>query len=428
LIPPAWETTTMSAKTTKNDTQPKKPGAKGETQTEKQASEATSKTGDSTGKATAARISPYRLRMVELATQLVSAQISASASYQIALDLAREQCELIKDLSKLFLSGEEPKEEEFFGRMTRYSGISLRRPRELKPLSFGEFDELFESAMYRAQWMLKSPKRDNRVVYAEQLFEEDEVLTENQIYDRFHAYGWPALKSRKMVTALMADVDSLYSSHFEYLNTQHASAEFSQRNEKWTRQYEEDLKILLPAQELCRKVSRNRFDSHGRRFRAAASAIDYLIDLRTEGGYENILLPIDSDRDKKLIIHMFNDSEPRPREQIDAEKSSSGKKKSPTRYYRPWGIFRFLRLHGETYPSFDGHALNLKLKTERRKLNSDMVPKIRRVNSEEYRFGPLSDFVDRSYPPEPVDDSIQYEMQQDAGAWVPSPVVQSKVE
>lgn len=371
-------------------------------------------------------LSPDRLKIVELATQMVVAQITASASYQIALGLARVQCDMIKDLSKPHLSEDVTDREDTFRRIAGYSMISIRKPRELKPLGFSEFDELFESAMYRAQRMLRAPKEDKRVVHAEQLFEHMEVLTESMIVDRFLTYKWPTLTSRKSGTKMMANVDSLFSSHFKFLNTPGSHAEISHRIEQCNKQYQEEIEILVPALELCRKNSGNRFDSHQKRFLVAAHSIENLITARRDEGYENVLPPISSDRHRKLILRMFNDSEPRPREQHDVEGSPSETKKSPPRIYWPWGVFRYLRLHGNTYPSFDGKALNLKLKTERSQLNPEEIPNIARVESEEYDFGPLGASVDDSDPlleEGGAEDEMYYSVH---GS--PNPLIQSEVE
>jgi len=387
----------MSTKKTKNNAQPVKRGKKETTQTERQSSAPAAKGG----KARKAKkndkdaISPIRLKMVELATQLVCAQIAASASYQVTLGLAQGQRGMIKELIDLF-DNKEIEKKDIFDKICGHSMIPISEPPVLRPLSNVEHNQLFESAMFRAQWMLRSPERDYQVVYAEQMFGPDETLPEYQIGVRFGEYGWPNLTGRDSVIALMTNVDSLFRSHYESMNTALSSEKILRKGGERQKQID----TLLSALDFCREVSKNRFDRQRSSFRQAADSIENLITTLNHEGIYSIAPYFGSNYHRGLIVHMYNDSEPKPRKTNDAEESSSDNPKSPPRIYRPWGIFRYLRLYGETYESFDGKALNVKLRTVRCHLKPDKVLNHRRVKPEEYNFGPISDFVEKTYLPD----------------------------
>jgi len=374
----------MSTKKTKNNAQPVKKGKKETTKTEKQSSAPASDEKDSKSQDDTDQSRTLRWKMVELATQLVCAQIAASASYQAALGQAQEQRDLIKDLAKIYVGKDPGRLEPNFivggGPLRR-----IRKPRELKPLSEAELDPLFEAAMNRVQWMLKSPAQDDRAVFAEQLFYPDERLSQGAIVERFGEYKWPRLVSPDSVEKLMGAVDSWFSSHFNFLKFRSPEL-FSSEDEQCRKEFD----ILVQARRLCRENSKEPFDQHKEYFREAADSIDNLMAVREDEGRLNLACLIHAKILCAHITEFFCGSEPRPREKVTG--------KSPARHYKPWGLFRYLRWYGHICESLGGQGLNQKLSTERRSLNPEMYPNLRSVYPEEYRFGPLSEAIEKSFP------------------------------
>lgn len=120
---------------------------------------------------------PDRLRVVELAAQLVVAQISSW-----------------------------PAAEE--------NGVPRRLDAE-------QYDQMFAGAMGRARSLLRPPSEDHTVIHAEQLFNPGEVLTAENIAARFKEAGWPGLTVTNSVAVFLGKITAWMD---EYLTMQQEAA------------------------------------------------------------------------------------------------------------------------------------------------------------------------------------------------------------
>jgi len=336
---------------------------------------------------------PFRSKVAELATQLVAAQIGASASYQAAVDVVKEQRELVAECFEMLSQLMKPAPESELrlnadstilaqvSKRLRYSRGQVRKPRELLPLSKPELDLLFGSAMYRAQKMLGSPEQDQRTVWAEQLFEPDESLPEDRIFRRFHQYQWPDLASRPSVVALMTSVDNWFSAHYRCLDR--VESDESQDHE--ANQMRDEDRILEQALQISEGRARDDNSRNRRDYTAIADAIKALLNAGNERILSQLSGAIGRNQARNLIFMLFNQSHPKPREKVDPVP----KVRKLIRIYRPWGVFRYLRLHAGKAGDEEGAAINSKIQRPFSKLNPDLFVNVLPVCPPEFQFGPI---------------------------------------
>jgi len=381
-------------------------------------------------------LSSRRMKLVELATQLAAAQIAASASYQAAVDVATEQRDMLGEFFELLVkrapselsvrteAAEMPaaqpdtaqsdtgppdtdqpitREEFIFPDLDGLlrnahtlfrSRVRIRKPREMDPLSHEEFDQLFASAMYRAQKLLTAPEQDRRIVWAEQLFAPEDTLSENEIFNTFERFKWPNLKSRDPVIQLMTEVDNWFSSHLRNL-------EQVDRVENRTREAErvrDETELLFQTLDRFDERANDGFNRHRRDYKAVADAIRCFLQSRNARVLSTLSGAFWNKRAQNLIFMIFNQSVPSPRKNKPddgAPNSKNTKKaKAPTRNYRPWGVFRYLRLYAGKSGDEAGAAIKDKIRTRVLELNPNKVVNVRPVAPPEFEFGPIGAHMD----------------------------------
>ena len=77
------------------------------------------------------------------------------------------------------------------------------------------WDLEFNSALKRAEMLMRSTMERDSDIHAYQVFREGDVLTEEQIADEFKRVLWAGLKSKLPITNLMRELKVLMEKHFE---------------------------------------------------------------------------------------------------------------------------------------------------------------------------------------------------------------------
>lgn len=371
-------------------------------------------------------LSPRRLKIAELATQLVAAQITARASYEAAVDVATEQRKLVAEalatLAEILNPSPAPKQEpatdpeqepatnpapeainapeqeattepalwQILRDRLNYSTVRIRKPLELKALSSPELDQLFASAMHRAQKLLIAPELDLRTVWAEQIFEPEDILSENQIFETFRKYHWPNLTGRQSVVELMTYVDKWFSEHYSYLGR----VDGVENKTSETEQVRDETELLVRVLDLFDDRAKDGFNRYRRDYKAVADEIKCFLrsrDTRILGTLSGAFWNI---RAQNLIFMMYNQSVPLPRDSKPGDDSHAPNPRGATRMYRPWGIFRYLRLYAGKSGDKVGEAINSRIRTRALKLNPDLVANVLPVAPPDFEFGPIGTDMD----------------------------------
>ena len=358
-----------------------------------------------------------RQKVVELASRMISAQIVAISNQQAATATYSYLRKLLIEVTETF-SRSAIKGLDAGQVMTALNGAlrNLQSPENwmshrgfLDPLGSSNLDDLFTSAMHRAERMLVAPESDTRIIFAEQLFAPKERLSENKIFERFRDYGWPDLRSRDPVIALMTKVDAWFARCFEMGRT---SAPV--RNaEDHRRQQQKEASILLRAMRLCEKAASAEGHMSKPQYREVAEAIGTLLrarNMKSLGQLPNALFHLEH---QKLMMMMFGESVPTARTNDEATGLKQGKRKSPVREYRPWAVFRYIRRYGAEQVDELGSELNEKLRARRLDLVPGRTPDIRGLIPEEFEFGPLGQeaedyFAEQEADAEGVEDAIDF--------------------
>lgn len=329
-------------------------------------------------------ISPERMKVVELATQLASAQIMASTyhnsgkatvitvqklflDYLLATNLEPDFKSYHNDPSPIQFS------EVFSSYYHLESSIKEllhERPTSLMPLNDPKLDDLFKSAMVRAQKLLISPREDRTVIYAEQIFDPEEVISENEIGERFKSCGWPKLRNRQSWYDAAVKIESWYSDHADDMFC------------GFDNQLLEDCKVLKNFEELCYRRKDN--EEFAKLYKYLSTFLCYLRQ-KLERGSDADEMSFKSWQSHMIDI-IFVGRTPKPRTIRD----------NLVRQYRPWALFRYLRYFAGKDDDETGMDLNELLKTERMHLNGESEFNSLLRSDSLQSFGPLSKLVDQA--------------------------------
>ena len=345
--------------------------------------------------------SPHRQKVVEMAVQLVSAQIVATSHYETAMELTDRIHRMVVDFTeKLSTKAAEVQyPDSVISALAqpmkgwRPPSRSFWKPRVLNPMSHPDLDRLFNSAMYRVQRMLESPEQSERLIYAEQLFQPDEVISENQIILRFQKYRWPEMASRQPVIDHLSSIDSWFASHYSALSTEDGSHKGKKEISRTDQTLPLDGRIADAAGELNWLLQKAKTHGASDLFRdhysALGESLDSLSHAQGRPFLEDAFIQLECSERRNLVFMIYGESEPKPRDIKPQTKRGDKKVKSPTRFYRPWGLFRYLRRYGNVISDREGVELNLKLRTAQSLLDSEQIPNIDGLFPREFEFGPI---------------------------------------
>lgn len=321
------------------------------------------------------------LKVVELATQLACAQLGAEASMEssrltvsgiqrIAAAYVMASARMKSDLENL-RTNPELIDAAFVGRayadLLGAAEVQERAIDKAIPLSHPNHDELFEGALLRAKCMLRPSSEDTSLVHAEQLFDAEEVLSESRIYERFKECEWPGFRNRESLTEFMILVQKWFHDHLCRIHSPEEDEQFA-----------DDAKAMKYLLDLGRRRCNNDL------FRGIYEFVrDHKPPNQPRSRWTSTEELSHAVWTKCLIEVIFCGCQP--------EKIRPKKKKRERRYY-PWGLFRFLRIHGEG--DHQGSRLLKSLSRERRQLsfNAEVYP-LNQNYPYSYDFGPLDKLV-----------------------------------
>lgn len=343
----------------------------------------------------------HRFKVVELATQLASAQLIATAhlkaSSGVAAATKRVASAFLMASARLNADREDMRcnpdlvDCAFVDRacsdLLRSANVDISVPPELLHLDHTDLDPLFRSAMCRAQKLLRSPLEDSSIIYAEQTFDPDELISENKVFERLSKWDWPALSSRPSVTTFMENVENWFCKH-RAVQENGISGQLGDNAI-------EDNKFLERILNFCN----TRRDTEV--FGQILSVIEKSWDKHQVPAEAHGDLAHDWTHKMHLIIHCFDGTYPTPR-----IKMPQGRAKE--RQYRPWGIFRYLRFWGDDDEV--GRELNQKLQASRSVLNPENEPSNLHIYpNHRYEFGPLGIVAEKLHQEEMDRQETEYQ-------------------
>jgi len=326
---------------------------------------------------------PYgrHFRTVELATRLACAQINAEAYsrstrltvsgiQRVAAAFAMASARIKTDLEKL-RSNLDLIEAAFVDRsyaeLLSAAEINELPLDQATPLNHPDHDDLFEGAMFRAQRLLRPSTEDTTVIHAEQMFDAEEILSETQVGKRFEGCEWPGLSNREYFYEFIVRVERWFHDHLGRLNSPEEDEQYAEDAEMMG--YVLDLGRRRQENDLFRKIyDLVRTHELPDRSSRAWSSTDGL----SHATWTECLI--------KVIF-----CERRPSQARENERRT-------VRRYRPWGLFRFLRIFGADDPV--GSELLESLACELRNLTKNAVVYPFRQNYPRTTdFGPLDRLV-----------------------------------
>jgi len=328
-------------------------------------------------------ISPNRESVATLATQIVAAQITGIAHHETTTKLWDG---MLGALGAVVSHLEKNRDAKLthetlasaFALGLRWRTRRIPRPDVLGPIGFAGVEALTDSAIRYAENLLEPSRArhvaEGSIVFAEQLFGLEETLSENGIINRFNDFKWPKLSSPTSVRNLLAALDEWYAEWIALESTENGCVSTPPTpGEKL-----KDSTILVRALKILQGMNLEP----GTDFALSASAKDGLeAAIRKKTGFPVTDLPRREWRymDWDLIDYFYGgenlairlDKRRNTQEQEFISKGKKRKKRADQMNYRPWGLFRFLRLFGDNESA---QKLNNKLMMERKDLNPTKTP------------------------------------------------------
>lgn len=279
-------------------------------------------------------LTPFRLKVVELASQMASSQIAATAYseasrslvssvHRIAANYLMASARLKSDLEMLEKcpEGIEAGWVDRAVAMLELSANTSELAEEIVPMHHSRYDLVFQGALARAEMLLTSPLEDRNLVFAEQLFLPGEVLTENQIRQKFHVWDWPTLKSTEPFHDFIIEVENWFYDRLHHYK-------FSDKDEQSRNQARMLMEVLRigrgRAEDDCLRQIVEIADRHQQeRLGSFHSSSEMMVDHAWHAGLIEVLYcgqELSKVRGSEIRTH---------------------------RRRRPWGLFRYLRLWGD---------------------------------------------------------------------------------
>ena len=323
----------------------------------------------------------HHLKVVEIATQLACSQLSAQTATQsarltvsgiqrVAAAYVMASARIKMDLETLS-SNPDLINAAFVDRayadLLRAAEVNELPLDQATPLNHPDHDDLFEGAMFRAQRLLRPSTEDTTLIHAEQMFDAEEILSENQVGIRFEDCVWPELENHPKFHAFIVRVERWLHDHLGRLH-------FPEEDE----QYEEDAEMMAYILELGRRRQENDL------FRQIYDLVrTHALPNRPRGAWTST-----DELSHAMWIQCLIDVICCGRSPSQARENE----RRTIRNYRPWGLFRFLRIHGADDPI--GSELLELLVCKRSDLTLDAVIHPFRQNYPSvYDFGPLDRLV-----------------------------------
>jgi hypothetical protein len=326
---------------------------------------------------------PSRESVAALASRIIAAQITGIAHYETTASLWNQMLGVLATVvSSLEQNRDAKLTPEVFASALK-SGLSQRRsiPRSevLGPIGFAGLEPLTDSAIHYAEnLLLPSLARyaaEGSIVFAEQLFGVDEILSENGILGRFKDFEWPKLCSPGSVRDLLKSLDEWFA---EWIRMEHSEIGAPTMPPPPGEPKLKDSTILMRALKILQAMDHEP-EGNSAFFSGAEDAIKAAIRKKT--GFPVTKMPRGEmrDMDWDLIDYFYCGEAPssrlanrrRGQEQKSSSKEKERKEKVSQINYRPWGLFRYLRLYAE---GESARKQNAKLMIPREKLSTSKTP------------------------------------------------------
>lgn len=286
---------------------------------------------------------PENQFLMSLAAQLTASEMQAKRQEELIGGALRVILQMFAEMLKLNLSqaGTDTKYVERVKQKIESSPffrnshqIFLTRP----PYSNHEHRELLLSFYRLAKDIHLNAHEKAPEVYAEQIFEVEEKCTKEKIAKRFNEYGWTELKGKESIVKLRGRVESWFK---ELLNNWYAFP-YPNRNQI----AKKSLAYLGNAAHVCAKLNEH-FPMKKSFLNEVANSIQSIVDSCQQDLSQWAKAPPPQERDypyerfddQMLINFMFCREKP-----TGVQRWNSDEK---TKFYRPYAIFRYLRLYGE---------------------------------------------------------------------------------
>jgi hypothetical protein len=328
--------------------------------------------------------SRYHLKIVELATQLACAQLSAEAAAEsarltvsgiqrIAAAYVMASARIKMDLETLSTNPDlidAAFVDRAYAQLLSAAEVQELSLHKAPPLNHPQHDDLFEGAMIRAQRMLRSPSEDTTLVHAEQIFGAEETLTETQVGKRFNEFEWPVLRNRDDYYKFIVSVEKWFHDHLYRLYSPEEDEQSSV-----------DARILGQVLDIGLRRKGNDFFRQIYEFvrnqRPPNRRRDYWSDV------EEMAQELWT---KHLISVIFCKRQPSIRIEDNRRINRS---------YYPWGLFRFLRIYGAE--DAVGSELLARLAVPRKDIKHNaIVYPLRQNFPDTCDFGPLERLAEES--------------------------------
>ncbi|MFT6861758.1 MAG: hypothetical protein ACJAVK_000311 [Akkermansiaceae bacterium] len=300
---------------------------------------------------------PFRESVATLATQIVAAQIQGIAQFEMLSSFWREFRSSMIAVAAHLDECHQPSEGgngpsvRLRDQLLR-TRTSIPKPDVLRPVGFSDIEAIRDSALNYAERLLMPHDVDDQPILAEQMFEMTEELSENEIFERFKKSDWPSLTSRGSVRNLMRKIDSWFSNWVEGALAESSEKDSSPPSNGGL----SNLSILIRAKKILEAEGVN--------------TDNFADPIRKKSGVPVTQIPRIQIRDLDLdmIRYLYCDESPVDRHVV---RTSSDTGKAAPRRYRPWGVFRYLRLFGKDELAA---TLNKGLRAQKDKLERSCFP------------------------------------------------------
>lgn len=306
---------------------------------------------------------PSRESVATLAAQILSAQITGIAHHETLSAFWTNLRGALKTVGGV-LGANELADGVVGESQSRYHAAFqqirafIPQPDVLKPVGHIVLESLTQSALRYAETLLSSPGSNHgsegQIVFAEQIFGRDEELSQNKIRDRFREYHWKNLKGAQTIEDLMPKIDIWYKNWLQD----------DPRTASHSRAKPNRLAILAQARRVLDEMKLEQ-DASSALASETSAALTKVIKAAFRPVTEIPRRDIRSG-DYELIDWFYYDETPEHRSE-----SRSGVGKADKRIYRPWGLFRYLRLYGDDEKAKE---INQKLRCPRALLNPNHTP------------------------------------------------------
>ena len=285
--------------------------------------------------------------LMSLAAQLTASEMQAKRQEELIGGALRVILQMFAEMLKLNLSqaGTDPKYvESTVKRIAGYLHLntSTRFNSNRPPKSHDEHHDLFHSFYRFAKDACGNFDKQQSHVYVEQIFKIDDVCTETDIYDRLKKHKWKNLKSKAPVRNLLGDINKWFSELGKHW------LDFDLRPD--VTRMQEKTRLVKQLQHLVSETKKILPEPHGD-FDDEVNKIESFCRSVESRLKQSISVPPIFSRaypkgrgsDDRALFDFITGAQKNKLSARERDKNNN-----PVRRYRPYAMFRYLRLYGES--------------------------------------------------------------------------------